>query len=113
LLDLPQAGAAARRADDGIARSGGGKIQILAHAVESPRIRKQRQLNGAHLLRRGLSGQRDRHGSVGSNRDRGGARRYRYCGLQRIARGGNDVALRILLEFAAARVGVWPVGNST
>ena len=105
MLNLSQTIGAARRTDGGIARSGGGKIQIFADTVQSARIRKQRELQSAHLLRRGLPSLRDRHGAVGRDRNRSNTRRDRDGRLKRIPIGGHHITLRILVKSAAARVG--------
>src|SRR5438445_7236704 len=105
LLNFAQALGSAGSADNRIARGRGHEKQVLANAVEPAGIRKKCKLNLSHLLRRGLAGLRHADGAIGPDGDGGGPGGNRDTRLQWIPIGGHDVALRVQMKCAAARVG--------
>src|SRR5579863_7557130 len=104
LLQAAQALRAARRTDDGVARSRGRQINVLANAVQPAGILEECQLDGSHLLRLRLPWLRNCDRAIGADGDGERVRRNGDRRIERIAVGRHHVSLVVEMKHSCPRV---------
>ncbi len=94
-------------------RAAGGRLEeeVLAHALQAAVVHEAGELDLADLHRRRRSGLQHRDDAVGADGDRNRVGRKGDGRRQRVAVGGDDLALAVLLEGAVAGVGGGAVGQ--